>query len=228
MPPKTGTFLEGREWVSNVTINYITQQLKKDSSISLSLSLHLSMLFRAFFFFKIQHKKVWYHLLLLFFRSYFITETWEDLPPSVFWSCKAAAQQQQIASFSSTCNCCFFSVKVCWLSHWGCHTIHNNPKKIYIYLYIYIILFIYISIENKLYIYIYMNPIWLTIGFVLYSFVGKSIEGSVCKINPFFNGVRSRVDLSLLWGQTLLLGCSSNYSTSYIYCYPFVVKALTK
>jgi hypothetical protein len=46
---KDCTFLEGgREWVSNVTINYILLSNSKDSSISLSL--HLSMLFRAFFF----------------------------------------------------------------------------------------------------------------------------------------------------------------------------------
>jgi hypothetical protein len=45
---KDCTFLEGgREWVSNVTINYILLSNSKDSSISLSL--HLSMLFRAFF-----------------------------------------------------------------------------------------------------------------------------------------------------------------------------------
>jgi hypothetical protein len=136
----------------------------------------------------------------------------------------AQQQQQQIASFSSTCNCCFFSVKVCWLSDWGCHTIILTQRR---YIYKLYNFFTSIIIENKYYIYIYMNPIWLTIGFVLYSFVGKVFKVLLfCKINPFLTVSGSELTWAFFGARPLLLGCSSNYSTSYILL-PFVVKALT-
>ncbi len=68
----------------------------------------------------------------------------------------------------------------------------------------------------------------MTIGFVLYSFVLKVL---FAKINPLFNGVRIRVDLSLsLRARACLFVCwvVPAIIAPVTYCYPFVVvKALT-
>ncbi len=122
MPPKTALSLRGREWVSNVRQLIPLLSNSKDSSISLSLPLSLYALQDLFFFKKIStHESVISFLYYYFFRSYFITQ--RDV--GVFATlcilimqeaAQQQQQQQQIASFSSTCNCCFFSAKVCWLS----------------------------------------------------------------------------------------------------------------
>jgi hypothetical protein len=65
--------------------------------------------------------KVWYHFYIIIFSAHILSHRdvggFATLCILIMQAAAAQQQQQQqIASFSSTCNCCFFSAKVCWLS----------------------------------------------------------------------------------------------------------------